>query len=144
MKPLTIIFLLLYTAVTHAQISTRPLPSGYSSNCTVAENKVVLVKADVPPVFPGGKKICPAYFNQRFNRRQVIEKGAQPGLYKIAIRLIVQADGSYCDIMPESSNGFGIEEEAIRILLQTPRWKPAKQRGKPADAYYHLTVTVKI
>lgn len=144
MKPLSIIFLLLYTAASTAQVANRPLPSGYSANCTVAENKVVLVKAEVSPVFPGGKKICQAYFNQRFNRRQVIAKGAQPGLYKIAIRLIVQADGSYCGIMPESSNGFGIEEEAIRILLQTPRWKPALQQGKPADAYYHLTITVKI
>jgi protein TonB len=45
-----------------------------------------------------------------------VEDGAAAGRYKVLIQFVVDIDGSLSEITPLTSNGFGMEEEAVRVI----------------------------
>lgn len=50
---------------------------------------------------------------------------------KVFVSFIVDTDGSITNIELVRGIGGGCDEEAIRILKNSPKWEPAKQRGVP-------------
>ena len=50
---------------------------------------------------------------------------------KVFLEFIVDKDGSINNIKVVRGIGAGCDEEAKRILQESPKWKPAKQRGRP-------------
>ena len=45
---------------------------------------------------------------------------------------------------PATHLGSGLEEEASRVLMQSPRWMPARENGKPVSSKLTLPVIYKI
>jgi protein TonB len=35
-----------------------------------------------------------------------------------------------------TTQGYGMEEEAIRVFKRSPKWKPAIYPGEPIDSWY--------
>ena len=60
----------------------------------------------------------------------------------IQIQFVVSKEGNVRDVKATGSRkGYGLEEEAIRIVkLTNGNWTPAKQRDKPVDMIYRLPV----
>ncbi|WP_052323403.1 energy transducer TonB [Flexithrix dorotheae] len=50
---------------------------------------------------------------------------------KVYVQFIVNTDGTLSDIHILRGIGAGCDEEAIRILENSPKWNPGKQRGRP-------------
>lgn len=65
-----------------------------------------------------------------------VDNGAAVGKYKVMIRFVVDVDGTVSDIVPVSSNGYGMENEAVRVLKKADKWKPAIQNGMHVKAYH--------
>jgi protein TonB len=49
---------------------------------------------------------------------------------KVFLEFIVDKDGSITNVNVVRGIGAGCDEEAKRILMESPKWKPAKQRGR--------------
>ncbi len=49
---------------------------------------------------------------------------------KVFLTFIVDKDGSITDVTLARGIGGGCDEEAIRILKESPKWNPGKQRGR--------------
>ncbi|MDX2306398.1 MAG: energy transducer TonB [Microscillaceae bacterium] len=49
----------------------------------------------------------------------------------VVIEMVVDKDGSLTDFKVLKGIGAGCDEEAIRIIKSSPKWKPGKQRGRP-------------
>ncbi len=60
---------------------------------------------------------------------------------KVMINFVVDADGSVGDISLAQSVEFSLDEEALRLIRQSPKWAPAIQKGKPVKAYRRQPVT---
>lgn len=60
---------------------------------------------------------------------------------KVMINFVVDADGSVGDITLAQSVEFSLDEEALRLIRQSPKWAPAIQKGKPVKAYRRQPVT---
>ena len=54
---------------------------------------------------------------------------------------MIDKDGSTSGISAETSNGFGMEEEVIRVISKSPKWKNAVQYSKPIKAYRRQPLT---
>ena len=54
--------------------------------------------------------------------------------------IVVERDGSISITKLIKGIGSGCDEEAIRILKLMPRWKSAKQNGKPVASLYSLPI----
>lgn len=81
--------------------------------------------------FPGGDAALDKYIVSNFNISKEANKKAKSGT--ILVSFIVEKDGSITNVRIISTRrlGYGLEEEALRVFKQMPKWKPAIQRGKP-------------
>jgi protein TonB len=59
---------------------------------------------------------------------------------KVTLKFVIERDGSLTNIEELTSPDRSLTEEAIRVLKQSPKWTPGKQRNKPVRVYYILPV----
>jgi len=69
------------------------------------------------------------------------DNGAPAGNHTIIIQFVVDVDGSVSDIKPLTNLGYGMEQEAIRVLRKATKWEPAIQNGRPVKAYRRQPIT---
>lgn len=59
---------------------------------------------------------------------------------KVMVRFAVEKDGTVSEARTLHDIGGGCGEEALRVVRQMPKWKPALQQGQPVKSYYTLPV----
>ena len=64
----------------------------------------------------------------------------------IVAKFIVSKTGEISDItiITETPKNLGLNDEMIRVLKESPKWKPGLKDGKPADIYFTLPVSIRI
>jgi hypothetical protein len=102
---------------------------------------MTFTKTEIPPKFPGGDVAWRKFLEQNLNAAIPIDKGAPSGTYAGIVQFIVDVDGSISDIKTLTNQGFGIEEEMIRIFSLSPKWISAIQNKKSVKAYHKQTIT---
>jgi protein TonB len=63
---------------------------------------------------------------------------------RVFCEFVVNRDGSIQDVKVLRGLGAGCDEEAIRVLQASPRWNPAKQRGKAVRSRFHMAIIFKL
>ena len=101
----------------------------------------VFTREEKEAEFPGGEKGWRTYLERNLNPDVPVKKRAPPRTYNVRIKFIVQKDGSITDITAETSYGYGMEEEVIRVISKGPKWIPAVQYGRKVKAYRIQPVT---
>jgi len=91
--------------------------------------------------FPGGISAWTDYLMKNLRADVPAKKGAPAGSYTVIVKFIVARDGNIFEVMAETSHGYGMENEVIRIIKKGPRWNPALVNGKPVSAYRRQPVT---
>jgi protein TonB len=63
---------------------------------------------------------------------------------KVVIRFVVEIDGSVTS--PDVLRGVSasIDDEAKRLVLATPKWKPAQQRGQCVRSFFTLPIVFQL
>jgi TonB family protein len=59
---------------------------------------------------------------------------------KVILSFIVQKDGRVSDIQVLRGLGSGTDEEAVRVLANSPKWKPATKNGEKVNAQFTLPI----
>lgn len=64
----------------------------------------------------------------------------------VLVTFVVEKDGSITDVAVKKGivGGKVLEEEAVRVVKQMPKWKPGKQNGRLVRVLYTLPVHFKI
>lgn len=105
------------------------------SKAQTTKDTLVITEIDTPPSFPNGYK---GWRNFLFNNLQSevpIENGAPSGMYNVIIGLIIEKDGTLSEIKPLTNFGYGMEEEAVRVISKSGKWKPGMQSSKIVRSY---------
>lgn len=123
-------------------------PDAFPTDDPPPPKEVETVKEEAPLEFPDEPAAFPGNVNQFLadNIRyppSAIENGVSGKVY---LRFVVDAQGDISDVnvlrgipdCPECST------EAKRVINSMPKWRPAKNKGKAAKAFYNLTVSFKI
>ena len=55
---------------------------------------------------------------------------------RVIVKFVVNEDGGISDAKVLRGIGGGCDEEAVRVLMNMPPWKPGKQNGKPVKVYF--------
>lgn len=79
--------------------------------------------------FPGGIQAFYGYLKENLQYPKQAQRMGVEG--RVFVQFIVEKDGSLTDIQVVKGIGAGCDEEAVRVLKNSPKWKPGKQRGKP-------------
>ncbi|MNK88440.1 BlaR1 peptidase M56 [compost metagenome] len=98
-------------------------------------------KADVKqPQFPGGIEKFYMFVGQNFKMPEEFSKQKKDG--KLFIEFMVEKDGSLSEFNVVKDLGYGVADEAIRVLKLSPKWIPATENGKPVRVMYSLPITL--
>ncbi|MET0393123.1 MAG: energy transducer TonB [Chitinophagaceae bacterium] len=73
-----------------------------------------------------------------------INNNAPQGRYTVMMQFVVDVDGSVSDIKALTNLGYGMEQEAIRVLKKAAKWIPAIQNGRPVKAYRRQPITFEV
>ena len=63
---------------------------------------------------------------------------------KVVLTFVIEKDGRLTNIQVLQTPDRSLSEEAIRVLQQSPKWSPGKQRNQPVRVRYTLPVEFRI
>ena len=86
-------------------------------------------KAEVMPTFEGGPDAFYAYI---INETNYPEEAREAGIEgRVYVRFIIDVDGSVTDTEVKRGLGYGCDEEALRVVQNSPGWTPGYENGEP-------------
>jgi len=59
---------------------------------------------------------------------------------KVFVTFVVEKDGSLTDVKVVRGIGSGCDEEAMRVLKASPKWKAGIQNGRPVRVQYTMPI----
>jgi antitoxin component YwqK of YwqJK toxin-antitoxin module len=74
------------------------------------------------------------FLSRSIDSRIPAQRKAPAGVYIVTIRFVVGLDGKVSDIYPLSKEGYGMEEEAMRIIRRSV-WVPEIEHHRKVKAY---------
>jgi protein TonB len=104
------------------------------------ENKV-FEKVEVEASFKGGEKEWKRYLERNLDANTPVDNGAPSGSYTVVVQFIVNKEGLISDVKAMTNHGYGMEEEATKIIRKGPPWIPAIQNGRSVKAYRKQPIT---
>ncbi len=98
-------------------------------------------KVEVDAKFKGD---WPKFLLRNLRGEVPVENGAPAGRHMVIIQFVVDVDGTVSDIRPLTNIGFGMEEEAIRVLKKSDKWTPAFQNTQHVKAYRRQSIVFEV
>jgi len=113
---------------------------GQQAAITVVEDKKVYSPAiaDTRPAPIGGAQGWISYLQKNLVYPEAARREKISG--RVELSFIVEKDGSISDIAVEQPAGHGFDEEAVRVLKQSPLWQPGIKDGQPIRIRYKLPI----
>lgn len=93
---------------------------------------------EVKPEFPGGIEKFHLYSIDS----QKKDKSSEGFQGKVFVTFVVEKNGTLSNIKVIRDIGYGSGKEAIRILKNSPKWKPAKKDGKKVRCQYQCVLPI--
>lgn len=91
-----------------------------------------------PPIYPGGMDKLYDFIGRSIKYPSSAADNEIQGTVNLSF--IVEKDGSLSNFSVDKKLGFGIEEEATRVMKLSKKWNPATQNGRPARVKYSVPI----
>jgi protein TonB len=138
---LTIIIMPYNCTFAQELIPSLPLPELTNQN-----DDDTLDYSEIMPVFPGGTEAIFKFVAKNFVYPKEAKKKKIEG--RVMITFVVDENGKVVDVRPlfpiEKRLGYGLEEEAIRVIQLMPNWEPCKQKGKNVKVRYTMPIICRL
>ena len=114
-------------------------PVGNNDQKAVTEdvNKVYDV-VEVMPSFPGGNDKFLKYLGDNIKYPAVDRENNLQG--RVVLQFVVERDGSLTDVKAVRGPSQAMQDEAVRVLKRSPKWKAGIQNGRPVRAQYTVPI----
>ncbi len=89
--------------------------------------------ADKMPSFPGGEEKFKDYITLHLRNTEM-------AIGRIVVQFVVEVDGSLSDTQVVKGLCSKCDDEAIRVIKNSPRWTPGEKDGIKVRAKYSATI----
>ncbi|MCG8474530.1 MAG: energy transducer TonB [Cytophagales bacterium] len=103
---------------------------------------VIFMIVEDEPTFKGGIKAFYKYVSKEIRYPSKARREHVTG--RVILKFVVEPDGKTSNVEVLKGIGFGCDEEAVRVLKESPVWNPGKQRGRPVRVRMILPVFFKL
>lgn len=93
---------------------------------------------DQMPLFPGGPEALDRYLIKNCIYPKICRDLGITGV--VLVQFVVEKDGSVSDVKVLVPVYPDLDNEAIRVIKNSPKWIPGKQIGKPVRVYYQIPI----
>jgi len=115
-------------------------PVGNSDTKAVTEDSnEIFTAVENSAEFPGGIEKFYSYLSKSIRYPGVARENNVQG--KVFLTFVVEKDGSLTDIKVLRGIGSGCDEEAMRVIKASPKWKPGQQNGRPVRQQYTVPIS---
>lgn len=111
--------------------ATDKSESSYSENDNVHE--------EIMPSFPGGQEALMKYLSDNVVVPTYAEENGIQG--RVVVSYVIECDGSVTDVQVVQSVHPVLDDEAIRVVKNMPKWIPGKQDGKDVSVKFSIPIT---
>lgn len=101
----------------------------------------IFERVEVEASYPGGEMAWRKFLEKNLNPSVPVDNGAPCGRFTIYVQFIVNKEGKVSAIKPLTKEGYGMEQEVVRIMNKSGLWNAAMQNGRPVNAYRKQPVT---
>ncbi|MER3470537.1 MAG: energy transducer TonB [Chitinophagaceae bacterium] len=98
-------------------------------------------KVEIEASFPGGEGQWKKFLERNLNPSTPVDNGAPAGNYTVVVQFIVDKEGNVSDVKALTNHGYGMEDEAVKVIKRGPKWTPAVQNGRQVKAYRKQPIT---
>ncbi|HOZ85688.1 MAG TPA: energy transducer TonB [Niabella sp.] len=107
----------------------------------VEKEPEIFTKVEVDAKYPGN---WTNYLTRNLDPQVAVDNGASPGNHTVIIQFVVDVEGNVSDVKALSGVGFGMEQEAMRVIKRSGKWTPAIQNGRSVKAYKKQPITFQV
>ena len=100
----------------------------------------IFERVEIEAEFPGGVN----KWRQYLERNLRVDNDIPEGTYAVLIQFVVDKEGNISDVIALTNHGYGMEDEAMRVIKRGPKWNPAIQNGRQVKAYRKQLITFQI
>lgn len=90
------------------------------------------------PEFDGGENKMNEHILKTLNYPEAAQINRVEG--KIRVSFLVLLDGKITQVKVKKKTGWGLDEEAVRIVKSMPAWKPGKLDGEPVNVRMFIEI----
>jgi protein TonB len=108
------------------------------------ESDAPFIRVEIDAEYFGGTSAWKKFLERNLRSDIPVENGAPSGSYTVMIQFVVDVNGKVSNIVPLTNIGFGMEQEAIRVLKKSGDWKPAVQNSRNVKAYRKQPITFQV
>jgi protein TonB len=101
----------------------------------------IFEKVEIEASFKGGEGAWRKYLERNLNAATPVDNGAPEGTYTVWVQFVVDREGAISDVKAQTNHGFGMEQEAVKVIGKGPKWEPAVQNGRKVKAYRKQPIT---
>lgn len=141
-SPIKVVFKAFSIAVISALLlfvfSTKTAAQKFASNDS---KKHLEAKSEIKqPEYPGGIEEFYKLVGMNFKTPPEADKNKIEGMLKITF--MVEKNGSLSEFKIEKDLGYGMGDEAIRVVKLSPKWIPGSENGKPVRVMYSMPIKI--
>ena len=115
-------------------------PAGTAeAKVTEADPNQIFTSVEQSPEFPGGLDKFYAYLGKTIQYPAIAKENNTQG--RVIVTFVCERDGSLTDVKVVRGIGDGCDEEAVRVVKKSPRWKPGIQNGRPVRVQYTVPIS---
>lgn len=92
--------------------------------------------------FPGGEKACFKWMEEHIKYPEGCRADSIQG--RVIVSFIIEKDGSIDSIKVVRSPDPALSEEAVRLVSEMPKWKPARYYNKTIRSRYLLPIIFRL
>ena len=145
-KKIFILFLLalLFSNLMLAKSNEKLLKKFASTSLSIIiDSNQTYFKIEKMPVFPGGEGAFIDYIQMNVNYPlKARKKGIQGTIY---VGFVIDQNGKPTEVKIERGGlGYGLEEEAMRVIRSMPNWTPGSVKDVPARVQYTFPIKFKL
>jgi protein TonB len=98
---------------------------GTETKTVEVDNNVEFKSVEVEAKFPGGFKAWKRFLETTLDASIPVYNGAPEGTYSIVVSFLVDKEGNVSEVKALNDPGFGIAEEAVKVIKKSKTWSPA-------------------
>ncbi len=134
----SILFIALFLSIDNIYAQEDPTVLESNQTPTVKIDSTAVRFVEDMPEFPGGNKEFSSYLKKEMKYPENCRiKGIQ-GV--VIVEFIVEKTGKITHVKAVTKVDPELDAEAVRVIQNSPDWKPGKQLGKPVRVYYTIPI----
>jgi periplasmic protein TonB len=103
-----------------------------------SDNDAIYTYVQEPPEYPGGDQARKSFLQRNIRYPKLAIQNKIQG--KVYVSFIVEKNGSVSNVKVVQGIGAGCDDEAIRVAMMMPRWRPGKSQGHEVRVLQNMPI----